>query len=70
VTDDRITLTGHDIGNSSSGLCTGRQCDISSTNGAFTIKLGSDSRAIENGLSITVNRLTDGVAVLRLEPAS
>jgi hypothetical protein len=70
VTDDRVTLTGHDIGNSSSGLCTGRQCDISSTNGAFTIKLGSDSRAIENGLSITANRLTDGVAVLRLEPAT
>jgi hypothetical protein len=70
VTDDLVTLTGSDIGNSSSGVCTGRQCDISSTNGVFSIKLGSDSRAIENGLSITVSRLTDGVAVLQLEPAS
>jgi hypothetical protein len=70
VTDDRVTLTGHDIGNSSSGLCTGQQCDISSTNGAFTIKLGPNSRAIENGLSVAVNRLTDGTAVLQLQPAS
>lgn len=68
VTGDRVTLTGHDIGNSSSGLCTG-QCDSSSSNGAFTIKLGSDSRATQNGLSITVERITDGVAVLKLEPS-
>jgi hypothetical protein len=70
VTDEQVTLTGHDIGNSSAGSCSGRQCDISSTNGAFTIKLGPDSQAIENGLSVTVNRITDGVAVLRLEPTN
>jgi hypothetical protein len=68
VTGDRVTLTGRDIGDSSSGLCTG-QCDSSSTNGVFTIKLGSGSRATENGLSITVERITDGAAVLKLEPA-
>lgn len=68
VTGDRVTLTGHDIGNSSSGVCTG-QCDSSSSNGAFTITLGADSQAIQNGLSITVERITGGVAVLKLEPA-
>jgi hypothetical protein len=69
VSEDRVTLTGRDIGNSSSGVCTG-QCDSSSRNGAFTIKLGSDSRAIQNGVSITVKRIADGAAVLTLEPAS
>ncbi|HVQ90008.1 MAG TPA: hypothetical protein VMU51_03140 [Mycobacteriales bacterium] len=68
VSGDRVTLTGRDIGNSSSGLCTG-QCDSSSSNGAFTIRLGSDSRAVQNGVSITVVSITDGAAVLKLEPA-
>jgi hypothetical protein len=68
VTADRVTLTGHDIGNSSSGLCTG-VCDSSSSNGTFTIRLGADSRAVQNGVSVTVESITDGVAVLKLEPA-
>ena len=69
VTDDRVTLTGRNIGNSSSGVCTG-QCDISSSNAGFTIKLGSNSRATQNGVAITVQSITTGGAVLQLEPAN
>jgi hypothetical protein len=68
VTADRVTVTGHAIGDASSGSCTG-QCDSTTTNGTFTIILGADGRAVENGLSITVGHIAAGTAVLKLEPA-
>jgi hypothetical protein len=68
VTADRITLTGRDTGNSSSGVCVG-QCDSTSTNGAFRITMGTSSQAIQNGLSVTVEQLAGGAAVLKIEPA-
>jgi hypothetical protein len=68
VTADRVTVTGRAIGDASSGFCSG-QCDSTTTNGIFTITLGPDSRAVENGLSITAENIDAGTAVLKLEPA-
>ncbi|PZS26985.1 MAG: hypothetical protein DLM58_19505, partial [Pseudonocardiales bacterium] len=64
----RATVTGHDLGNSSSGSCTGN-CDASSSNGAFKIVLGADSAATANGLSLTVEHITNGTATLKIFPA-
>jgi hypothetical protein len=68
VTADRVTITGRGIGDASSGYCSG-QCDSSSTNGVFTVTLGVDSQAVENGLAITAERIEGGTAVLKLAPA-
>jgi hypothetical protein len=65
VTPDRVTVTGHDIGTSGGGTCSG-QCNSSGSNGAFTITLGEDSVATENGLSLGVERISDGTAVLKI----
>jgi hypothetical protein len=69
VTADRVTLTGKDTGNYSSSACEG-QCDSDDTNGAFTIMLGTNGRDLQNGLSITVEGIGDGKAVLKLDVAS
>jgi hypothetical protein len=68
VTGDRVTITGRAIGDASSGYCSG-QCDSSTTNGVFTVTLGVDSQAVENGLAITAEHIEAGTAVLKLEPA-
>jgi len=67
VTIDRVTLNGHDIGSSSGGGCTG-ECSAGDANGVFTITLGDDSRATQNGLSITVKDISNGAAILELAP--
>lgn len=69
VTDDRVTLTGRVLGSSSGGLCTG-QCDSRSSNGEFTVTLGPDSLATQNGLSITSESITNDTAVLKLAPVT
>lgn len=64
VTRDRVTLTGEDAGNSSSGSCTG-QCDSNDSNGVFTITLGPDSEDDENGVSIVTEGFSNGRVVLK-----
>ena len=68
VSRSRVTITGHDLGNSSGGGCTG-QCDSSSSNGNFKITLGADSQATENGLGLTVEQIAGDTAVIRVAPA-
>lgn len=68
VTGDRVTLTGEDTGNSSSGSCTG-QCDSNDSNGFFTVTLGPDSEDTQNGVSIVVERFGGGRVVLRFDVA-
>jgi hypothetical protein len=65
VTADRVTLTGHDIGHGGSGSCVG-ECSVNDSNGVFTITLGDDSRATQNGLSIAVKDISGGLAILEL----
>ncbi len=69
VTRDRVTLTGQDTGNSSSGSCTG-QCDSNESNGVFTVTLGPDSEDTENGVSITVERFNNGRVELKFSAAT
>jgi hypothetical protein len=69
VTADRVTITGDDAGNSSSGSCTG-QCDSNDSNGVFTITLGPDSRDTENGVSIAVDGFSNGRVVLTFSVAA
>lgn len=68
VSRSRVTITGHDLGNSSGGGCTGR-CDSSSANSKFKIALGADSQATENGLALTVEQIAGSSAVIRVAPA-
>jgi hypothetical protein len=68
VTPAGVTVSGHDIGNSSGGICTGN-CTASASNGAFTFTLGVHSLVTENGLSLTVEHIGDGAAVVRIAPA-
>lgn len=68
VTSDRVTFTGEDTGNSSSGTCTG-QCDSTDSNGVFTVTLGPDSEDTENGMSIAVEGFDNGRVVLKLDTA-
>lgn len=70
VTRDRVTLTGEDSGDSSSGSCTGQSCDSNVSNGVFTITLGPDSEDTQNGLSIAVESVSDGQAVLKFDVAA
>lgn len=68
VTRDRVTFTGEDTGNSSSGSCTG-QCDSNESNGVFTVTLGPDSQDTENGVSIVVEGFGDGRVLLKFDVA-
>ena len=68
VSRSRVTFTGHDLGGSSGGGCTGR-CDSSSSNGSFKIALGPDSQATENGLALTVEQIAGDSAVIQVAPA-
>jgi hypothetical protein len=68
VTRDRVTLTGEDAGNSSSGSCTG-QCDSNDSNGVFTVTLGPDSEDEENGVAVAVEGFSDGRVVLKFDVA-
>lgn len=69
VSRNRVTLTGDDIGNSSSGSCSG-QCDGNDSNGVFTVTLGPESEDTENNLSIAVKGFGDGRVVLKFDVAS
>jgi hypothetical protein len=68
VTADRITLTGRVIGDSSAGGCYGGNCDVDSDHGAVTIVLGDDSLGSQNGVGIRVHDISNGTAVIELEP--
>ena len=70
VTSNRVTVTGRIIGNSSFGTCSGSYCNTNSTNGAVTIVLGADSNATQNGLSLTVEHITDGTAIVKITTAA
>src|SRR5882762_643054 len=70
VTPTRITVTGQVIGNSSFGTCSGSYCNTNSTNGAVTVVLGANSTATQNGLSCTVEHITDGTAIVKIVPAA
>jgi predicted CxxxxCH...CXXCH cytochrome family protein len=70
VTSNRVTVTGQTIGNSSFGTCSGTYCHTNSNNGAITVVLGADSTATENGLSLTVENITDGTAIVTIAPAA
>lgn len=67
VTDDRVTITAHDIGTTSNGTCTG-ECHSSTDNGALTATMGENAHITENGLSLLVEGIADGKAVLEIEP--
>ncbi len=64
VTSTRATVTGHYLGNSSNASCTGN-CYAYSSDDAFRFVLGADSLATANGLSLTVEHITNGTATLR-----
>lgn len=68
VTGDRVTFTGEDTGNSSSGSCSG-QCDSNDSNGVFTVTLGPHSEDTQNGVSIVVEGFGGGRVVLRFDVA-
>jgi hypothetical protein len=68
VTSKQVTLRGTVIGNASTGSCTG-DCQSASINGEFSVTMAAGARAVENGLSITAVDITDGVVILKLEPA-
>jgi predicted CxxxxCH...CXXCH cytochrome family protein len=70
VTSTRVTVTGHTIGNSSFGTCSGTYCHTNSSNGAITVVLGANSTTTQNGLSLTVEHITDGTAILTIAPAA
>jgi hypothetical protein len=68
VTADRITLTGRVIGNSSAGGCYAGNCDVNSDHGAVTIELGDNSLGSQNGVGVRVHDISNGAAVIELEP--
>jgi len=70
ITPTRVTVTGQVIGNSSFGTCSGSYCNTNSTNGAVTVVLGANSTATQNGLSLTVEHITDGTAIVKIAPAA
>lgn len=65
---DTVTITGSDIGSSSSGGCYGG-CDGSSDNGAFRYVLQEGGTGVENGLRITLEGVDGTHAVVRVAPA-
>lgn len=64
-----VTLSGHILGSTSGGLCTGADCDVETDNDEFTIKMSADSRATENGLSVAAESISGNIVVLRIAPA-
>jgi hypothetical protein len=71
VTADRVTFAGRVLGNRSGGGCYGRgSCDVSSSNGVFTMSLTGGAIASQNGLAVEVKAFVDGAAIIAIEPVS
>ncbi|WP_433438055.1 hypothetical protein [Nonomuraea sp. CA-141351] len=65
---DTVTVVGRYLGYSQRGFCTGTSCNSSSSGNRFKVVLGTDSKATENGLSITAVAANGESAVLQLAP--
>ncbi|MBB5936937.1 hypothetical protein [Streptomyces zagrosensis] len=68
IASGRVSISGRYLGQQGGGGCSGTYCSSSSGNGEFTVTMGWQSAARENGLLIEVVAVNEGNAVLRLAP--
>ncbi len=69
VEGETVVLTGRTIGNRNGGGCTGRRCEASSTGNEFKVTLEPVSATSQNALYVTLQAVSNGAAILKIEPA-